>query len=124
MMFPLWIADERPGLFPPTILFQNIHFTVAVHIANAHAVREIPIAIVWRNGMPFPRLRRIGPIRLGVAILSFSNADQFRFAVAGQVNKRRRFVVGLIENFVASPMAFFASRIFVPGSVLPGKADN
>src|SRR5262245_18655358 len=123
-MFPQRIAIERRRLFPPAIFFEDVHFAVAIHVADAHAVREISIAIVGRNRVPFPWLGGIGPIRFGVAVLALRNADQLGFPVAGQVDERWRFVIGLIENLVARPMAFLAFWIFVPRSVLAGKTDD
>ena len=100
------IARERRGLFPPAVLLQQVGAAVAVHVAHAHAVREVAVFVVRRNRMERPRLRRIAPIRRGVAVLAFGDADQLRLAVAGEVGERRRLVVGLLEDLVPHPMAF------------------
>ena len=99
------IARERGGLFPPAVLLEQVLPAVAVHVAHAHAVREVAVFVVRRNRMERPRLRRVVPVRLGVAVLPLGDADQLRLPVAGEVGERRRFVVGQVEDLVPRPVA-------------------
>ena len=71
---------------------------------------KLPYLLFGRDGMERPRLRRIAPIRRGVAVLALGDADQLGLAVAGQVGKRRRLVVGLVEDLVPHPVAVLALR--------------
>src|SRR5262245_59618305 len=74
--------------------------------------------------MKLPWTLRRAPDRGGIAILTFGDANELGFAVAGQVGKGGRFVIRLIETLVSLPMAFSAFGIFEPRSVLAGKADD
>jgi hypothetical protein len=56
--------------------------------------------------------------------LPLRDAHELRLAVPGQIGERRRFVVGLIENLVANPVALFAFRVLVPGRVRTRKAND
>ena len=42
------------------------------------------------------------------------NLDEFGLPIAGQVGKRRRLVVGLIEDLVTHPVGVFALRVLEP----------
>jgi hypothetical protein len=87
-------------------------------------VREVAVAVVWGKRVKGPRLGGIIPVRCGIAVLTLGDADQLRFAVAGQVKEGRGLVVGLGEDFMAHPMNVRSFWIFKPGCVLAGKADH
>src|SRR5262245_13018496 len=118
------IASERCRLLPPPVLLEKIQTLVAVDIADTQAVGKVAVLVVWRNGMERPRLCRIGRIEIGITVLAFRDAHEFRLAVAGEIGKRRRFVVGVLEDLVTGPVAVLALRILEPGGVLPRKADD
>src|SRR5262245_38322288 len=74
--------------------------------------------------MEFPRARWIRPIRFGIAVLALCYADQFGAAVACKIRERRRFVVGLVQDFMPRPMFLLALWIFKPGGVLAWETYN
>jgi len=43
---------------------------------------KFAVFVVLRNGVEFPRPRRVAPVGCGVAVLAFGDADQFGFSVA------------------------------------------
>ena len=90
---PDGIIRERRRLFPPSILFQQVHAPVAVDIPDAQTVGELSPIALGCNRMEFPRLGWIAPIRRSVAETAAGNANQFRFAVAIDVQEGGRFIV-------------------------------
>src|SRR5581483_970963 len=112
------VAFERGRLLPPTAGFQYVHAAIAVDIADAKTMRE-PLPVAFRgNGMEFPRLGGIAPIRGGVAEIAAGVANDVGLAVAVDVGEGGRFVVHHVKNLVPLPMAVAAFWIFVPGGVL------
>ena len=43
---PNRITFEGSGLFPPAVLFEDIFFSVPVHIADSHAVSEFAVLVI------------------------------------------------------------------------------
>ena len=44
--FPNGVALDRFWLFPPAIFLEQVHFTVAIHVADAQAMGELVIILV------------------------------------------------------------------------------
>ena len=122
VLLPHRIARQRLRLLPPTVLLHDVQLAVAIHVAKAVAVIE-PMPFAWRgNFVERPFLVRLVPVRLRVAevadhVRAFLQArveEHLRLAVARDVAKRRRFVVGQIHREMLFPRTVLALRILVP----------
>src|SRR5207248_293549 len=63
-------------------------------------------------------------IRLSVAVSAFRGADDFWFSIAGKIGKRRRLIIGYIEDDMLFPVSVAALGIFIPGRLFAWKADD
>src|ERR1043166_2315531 len=117
------------GLFPPRLGFQHVRFTVAIHIAEAHAVREALPTDLGSDRVPRPRFRGITPIRRSVAERTARVGNNLRLAIARDVAPLRRFIVHHIEDLVPRPMLRAIARLLAfgilePRSVRAGETVN
>src|SRR5207244_2128516 len=112
------------GLLPPAFGFENVDAPVAIHIATADAVREALIRALRRDGVKFPRLLGLAPVRLRVADEAAAHAKQFRLSVARDVHKHRRLIVRGSEDRVPLPGLVLALGILEPERLCAGETDD
>ncbi len=125
VVVPNGVPLERRGLLPPPLLLEKVGPAVAVHVAHAEAVGELPASDVLRDRVEGPRLPRLVRVHRGVAEAVVVLADEIGLAVAGDVREGGRLVVHAAEGDVLVPVARVRlARVLVPASRLPGKPDH
>src|SRR5262245_22819866 len=92
-----------------------------------------PVPFSWRGDfVKGPLLGRLVPVRLRIAeiadhvraLLEARVKDQLRFPVAGEISKRGRFVVGVINREMLFPVTFLAAGVLVPIRRSAGEAED
>ena len=124
MKLPHFVLGGGSRLLPPTILFEDVWPAVAVHVADAHAVRETIVFPIGRDRVELPRLRRIVFRNFCVTKLTAGVEDKLRPAVARDVGEGGRFIVDCRECQMALPRLLLTLRIFEPIRFFAGKADD
>ena len=124
VMHPFRIALQRGGLFIPAILLQEVKFSIAIHIADAHAMGEIAVVFIRGDRMPIPHFRRLLPIHGGIAVGSLGDADELRFSIARDVGEGWRFIIGLHEDKVPRPGRIRPLGILTPFGRPSGKSNE
>src|SRR4051794_15019520 len=124
MEFPEFFLRASFGLFPPAVLFQQVHAAVVVDVPNAHAVSESLVRALRRDRVKFPLLRRIIFWDLGVSKLPARRADEIRHTVARDVGECRRLVVDHGQHDMALPWARLVMWIVEPPRLFAGEAND